>query len=100
MTLWLLKWLEIHVPRQQRASLSLVVGSEEAIPDLSDPLESAQWKTRFVSRKRQAETGRDIVSYEVRWRDGDWHTPPRALQGQVATRYPIEAFDVTAEPGH
>jgi putative Mg2+ transporter-C (MgtC) family protein len=99
-TLWLLKWFEGHISRHQRASLALILGNEDAIPDLSDLLESARYKTRFVSRRRQQETGKDIVSYDVRWQSAGGREPALALLKIVATHYSIEAFELVAEPEH
>jgi putative Mg2+ transporter-C (MgtC) family protein len=100
LTLWLLKWLERRIPREQRAFLMIIVDNDQPVPDLSELLGSAGYTVHFVSRKRQPEAGNEIVTYDVRWRRADWREPPLALLDLVGRHYRVETFEIAAEAGH
>ncbi len=100
LTLWFLKWLEGRIPREQRAFLTIAVESGQTLPDLSDLLDPAGYRIRFMGKKRQSDVGGELVSYDVRWRRADREKPPLVLLDLVGKHHRIETFEIAAEAGH
>jgi putative Mg2+ transporter-C (MgtC) family protein len=100
LTLWLLKWVERRIPREQRALLRIVMTGRYPVPDLSSLLAPAGCKVRFVGITRQSAADGNIVSYDIRWRSADRQEPPLALLELVGEHHQIEAFEIAAEAGH
>lgn len=100
LTLWLLKWIERRIPREQRALLRISVAGRLPVPDLSALLAPAGCRVRFVGTARQSAADGNIVTYDIRWRRPDRQEPPLALLALVGEHHQIEAFEIAAEGGH
>jgi putative Mg2+ transporter-C (MgtC) family protein len=96
-TLWFMKWAERHIPREQRALLSILVAKHDPLPDLSAVPGTNGYRARFVSRNPYSEAAKDVVSYDIRWRNPDWHQPPAALLEAIGKRFPVIGFKMADE---
>jgi putative Mg2+ transporter-C (MgtC) family protein len=102
-TLWALEWLDLRLPREQRAllvvraDLGLSVSLESELAKLLGPL---GYRARFVKQSRIDDTGQAYFSFGVSWRRSEVADPPLDLLPAVNDRYPVMSFELTSETHH
>jgi putative Mg2+ transporter-C (MgtC) family protein len=97
-TLWLLKWVDLVIPREHRAMM-IVRGNDDwktltELPQLIAPLHC---RARFHGRKQDAGPGSAEDTFEIRWKRPERATLPLELLQTVSTRYTIKSFELTSE---
>jgi putative Mg2+ transporter-C (MgtC) family protein len=97
LTLWTLKWLDDHIPREHRAQLVL---SDDPARDPMDEFHKLVaplgYSARFY-RKQMTESGPSNVWFEVCWRRPEVNVSAAALLKVVEARYAIVSFELTSE---
>jgi putative Mg2+ transporter-C (MgtC) family protein len=99
-TLWILKWVDLTIPREHRAVM--VVTADNGWAPMSDlPALIAPLKCRAHFRKRTAgpDPTKAEFCFEVSWRRPEQSTPPLDLLQRVSERYPVMSFELTSENG-
>jgi putative Mg2+ transporter-C (MgtC) family protein len=99
-TLWLLKWFDIRIPREHRAILVIQADpASSSASDLVDLVGSAGYKAKFRRQTRIDETQQAKLSFEISWRRPDTAGPPLDVIQMVGKHYPIVSFELTLESG-
>lgn len=100
-TLWLLKSVDLVIPREHRALV--VVRSDSSswsvvdeVPRLLGPM---HFRARFQEQRRDPATDEEDYTFEVTWRRPERATPPLELFMTLASRFEIKAFELTSDNG-
>lgn len=100
-TLWLLKSVDVVIPREHRARV--VVSSDSSswsvvdeVPRLLGPM---HFHARFQQQRRDPATDEADYTFEVTWRRPERATPPLELFMALASRFEIKAFELTTDNG-
>jgi putative Mg2+ transporter-C (MgtC) family protein len=99
-TLWLLKWIDLAIPREHRAVM--VVTADNGWSPMSDlPALIAPLKCRahFRQRKASLDPAKAEFCFEVSWRLPEQSVPPLELLRRVSEHYPVISFELTSENG-
>jgi putative Mg2+ transporter-C (MgtC) family protein len=99
-TLWALAWLDIRIPRQQRAVLvikaDLALFSPSQLTDLIAPMGyNAQFR-----RQQDEETKHASFWFDIDWRRPEVAGPPLDLLKLVNEHYSVSSFELASEPRH
>jgi putative Mg2+ transporter-C (MgtC) family protein len=99
-TLWILKWVDLAIPREHRAML--VIAADKGWAPISDvPTLIAPLKCR--AHFRQQRTGLDPEKaefcFEISWKRPEQSIPPLDLLTVLSERYPVISFELTSENG-
>jgi putative Mg2+ transporter-C (MgtC) family protein len=99
-TLWLLKWVDLIIPREHRAIL-VIRGSSDwrAIRELPDLLQPRHYRARFQRQRRIAGSDRAEYSFEISWKRPERTTPPVDLLELIDRHYDVLSFELTTENG-
>jgi putative Mg2+ transporter-C (MgtC) family protein len=99
-TLWILKWVDTHIPREHRAMLVITADASglpvSHLPELVAPL---QYQAAFCRQSTGAEPEKAEYAFEVSWKRPERSGPPLDLLRTVNQRYPITCFELTSENG-
>jgi putative Mg2+ transporter-C (MgtC) family protein len=98
-TLWALKYLDMRVPRGQRAIIVLEDTDGSGLTDLDAVLKPLGGKAAFLCKRRDAHTANALLSYEVNWTRAETAGPPADLVGMIEDRYSLVSFEVTSGSG-
>jgi putative Mg2+ transporter-C (MgtC) family protein len=103
-TLWALRWVDMRIPREHRAMLTIVADAGGSpisdLPVLVAPLRyHANFRRQGLSRDPGSSGGPEQAEYafEVSWRRPEQSDPPLDLLRAVSARYPITLFELTSE---
>jgi putative Mg2+ transporter-C (MgtC) family protein len=99
-TLWIMKWVDLTIPRQHRAVM--VVAADNGWSPMSDlPALIAPLHCRAHFRKRTAgpDPAKAEFCFEVSWRLPEQSIPPHELLQRVSEHYPVISFELTSENG-
>jgi putative Mg2+ transporter-C (MgtC) family protein len=97
-TLWGLKWVDLAIPREHRATL--VLNGEDdwkALIELPRLIKPLHCHAHFLSRKQVNEPGHAEYTFELRWKRPERAVPPMELVQRVAERYAIKSFELTSQ---
>lgn len=99
-TLWAFKWLERHMPREQKATLAIGVAADEvATGELTGRVaaiaESFSCQTGF-QRALRKDDGMEFW-FEISWRDRQSSTVPADFIVLLGSHYQIRLFEMTTE---
>jgi putative Mg2+ transporter-C (MgtC) family protein len=99
-TLWILKWVDLTIPREHRAILVIAAdGGWSAISDLPLLIAPLKCRAHFRERKESPEPGKSEFCFEVSWHRPERVGPPLELLQRVSDRYPVKSFVLTSENG-
>jgi putative Mg2+ transporter-C (MgtC) family protein len=98
-TLWALKYLDMRVPRGQRAIVVLEDTAEPGLADLDALLRPLRCKAAFLCKRRDAESGRPVLSYEINWTRAETAGPPTDLVSTIEDKYSLLSFEITSGSG-
>jgi putative Mg2+ transporter-C (MgtC) family protein len=97
-TLWLLKWVDVVIPRQHRATLTIACDAQwdvvEKIPKLLEPM---HFHARFQLQKRRPASGEADYVFELSWRRPEQSRPPVDVLRLIEKQYTVTSFEVTTE---
>jgi putative Mg2+ transporter-C (MgtC) family protein len=100
LTLWILKWVDLAIPREHRATMTVVADDGwRPVSELPGFVEALDGRARFVHRKPGAEPGQSEYAFEVTWRRAERSTPPLDMLQKLSERYAITSFVLTTENG-
>lgn len=99
-TLWILKWVDIMIPREHRARLVLACELSwnvlEEVPTLLRPM---QFQARFQERRHQPDTEKAEYVFELAWSRPEHAMPPLELLRILDHRFQITSFELTTDNG-
>ncbi|MBU6464135.1 MAG: MgtC/SapB family protein [Bradyrhizobium sp.] len=100
LTLWVLKWVDLVIPREHRAKLTVTCPAQwnvlEDIPKLIRPM---KYRARFHEQKRSLDPDQTDYSFELSWRRPELDGPPIELLQTIDRHFPIKSFELTTDNG-
>jgi putative Mg2+ transporter-C (MgtC) family protein len=99
-TLWILKWVDLTIPREHRAVMVIVADNGwSAMSELPALIAPLKCRAHFRQRKPSPDPAKVEFCFEVSWRRPEQSTPPLELLQRVSERYPVMSFELTSENG-
>jgi putative Mg2+ transporter-C (MgtC) family protein len=99
-TLWLLKWVDLVIPRQHRAALTITCDARwdivERLTELVSPL---RYRARFLEQRRTLDSATADYTFEVSWQRAERAAPPLDLLRLIDRHFSIKSFELTTENG-
>jgi putative Mg2+ transporter-C (MgtC) family protein len=97
-TLWLLKWVDVMIPREQRARLVLTSEPSwsvlDEVPLMLGPMHC---RARFQEHRRDPGTSKADYVFELAWRLPERAKPPFELLTALERRFEIKSFELTTD---
>jgi putative Mg2+ transporter-C (MgtC) family protein len=102
MTLWALTWIDIRIPREQRAMLVINADrpTSSTSSDLASLIAPAGYQARFRRQTRIDDAKPVKMWFEISWRQAEVGGPPLDLLKLIGDHYPIVSFELTTESQH
>jgi putative Mg2+ transporter-C (MgtC) family protein len=98
-TLWVLKRVDVRIAREQRAVLTILVPGSLA-PDLGHAIAEAGFRAYFVGKRRVADAGGHLFSFEICWTGSDAAETPGRLLRLVEADYAVDSFELITDIAH
>jgi putative Mg2+ transporter-C (MgtC) family protein len=99
-TLWSFRWLDVHIPREQRAALEVRTELASFAPSqLTELIAPLGYKAQFRGQQND-ETKGATVRFDVGWRRSEVKGPPTDLLNLVKEHFPNSSFEMTTEARH
>ena len=93
-----LRWLDIRMPRKQRAILIVeFVSATASIQSLTDLIASLGYTAQFYRQSRKEAGAQAQLYFEISWKQPETAGPPLDLLDLVARTYAIVSFELAAE---
>lgn len=93
-----LRWLDIRMPRKQRAILVVEsVPTRASIQSLADLIAPLGYAARFYRESRSHDGAQTHLFFEISWKQPEIAGPPLDLLDLVARTYAIVSFELAAE---
>ena len=100
-TLWALKWLDVRIPREQRAMLVINAGPDSAAAsDLVSLIRPVGYSAEFHRQSRIDDAHPVRLWFEISWRRPEVAGPPWDLLKLVNDHYPVVSFELKSEAIH
>lgn len=99
-TLWVLKWVDLIIPREHRARL--VVTSDTSwstLDEVTEILRPMRCRAQFQERKLDPGSQKSDYAFELAWRRPEHATPPVDFLVALERRYDIKLFELTTDNG-
>jgi putative Mg2+ transporter-C (MgtC) family protein len=99
-TLWVLKWVDVSIPREHRARL--VVTSDPSwgvLEEVSRILGPMHCRAHFLEQRLHPESPRADYVFELAWRRPERATPPVDFLAAVGSRFEVKSFALTTDNG-
>lgn len=97
-TLWLLKWVDLVIPREHRA-IMVIVGEDnwKLMAEVPEFVAKLRYRARFRHRTQSLEPGKAEYAFEIGWKLPERSTPPVGLLQAVNERYAVKSLELTTE---
>jgi len=97
-TLWMLKWIDARIPREQRARIILTGSAAWTAPnEVAAIFETMGFHARFHEMKDGSISDQADYVFELAWQRSEQATPPLEVLKTLDDRYRIKAFEITTE---
>ncbi len=100
-TLFLLRWLDVRIPREHHAQL--VITSPTEVPPLADIFEllrGSGFDVQFQRLSRGSDSNHSLATFDVRWRQPEIAPPPLDMLKRIRQMYEIQSFEIIKEGTH
>jgi putative Mg2+ transporter-C (MgtC) family protein len=98
LTVWVLKWVDLRIPREQRARLAIRTDEGiAAIATLNGLIAPLGFRADFVRQSRGQQGAGMALYFDVSWKRAEIRGAPLDLVERVAGKYAIEDFEI---PSH
>jgi putative Mg2+ transporter-C (MgtC) family protein len=99
-TLWLLKWIDLTIPREHRARMVVEADNGWApLSDLPALIAPLKYRAHFRLRTASLNPAKAEFFFEVLWRRPEQSTPPLDLLQRISEHYAVTSFELTSENG-
>ena len=99
-TLWVLKWVDMMIPREHRARLIVTSDlSWTTLDGVSRLLGPMHCRAHFLERKCDSGSQKADYTFELGWRRPERATPPLDLLAALEGRFEIKLFELTTDNG-
>jgi putative Mg2+ transporter-C (MgtC) family protein len=95
-TLQALKWVDLKIPRDHRAILS-VSWPKSSPPDLQEMVRPLGYDARFVGMEHDGDRDRFVFSFNIQWKQPDAKAPSTDVLALVGEHCAVERFEVIGE---
>jgi len=95
-TLQALKWVDLKIPRDHRAILS-VSWPKSSPPDLQEMVLPLGYDARFVGMEHDADRDCFVFSFNIQWKQPDAVAPSTDVLALVGEHCAVERFEVIGE---
>lgn len=95
-TLQALKWVDLKIPRDHTAILS-VAWPKASPPDLQAMVRPLGYTSRFVGMEHDTDRERFVFSFMVQWKQPDANAPSTDVLALVGEHCEVERFEVIGE---
>jgi putative Mg2+ transporter-C (MgtC) family protein len=99
-TLWVLKWVDISIPREHRAKL--VVSCEptwDVLSEVSRLIEPMKLRAHFQGQTYDPASNKADYAFELSWRQPERKIPPLELLRSLERHYTVKSFELTTDNG-
>jgi putative Mg2+ transporter-C (MgtC) family protein len=93
LTLWALKWLDVRIPREHRATLVIQAGVS-AVDHLATIIAPLGYTAEFRRQRSGEGSEKGRVWLEINWSRPEVGPPPLDLVKVVGEYYPVVSFDL------
>jgi putative Mg2+ transporter-C (MgtC) family protein len=103
-TLWVLKWIDVIIPREHRARLIITSDLSSDLscdtPDeVSRILDPMRCRAHFRERKFDPQSQQADYSFELGWRSPERARPPMHFLTALESRFSVKLFELTTDNG-
>jgi putative Mg2+ transporter-C (MgtC) family protein len=99
-TLWVLKRVDMIIPREHRARLTLTSNlSWTTLDEVSRLLGPMHCRAHFLERKCDSGSQNADYTFELGWRRPEHATPPLDFLAALEGRFEIKLFELTTDNG-
>jgi putative Mg2+ transporter-C (MgtC) family protein len=99
-TLWLLKWADMMIPRERRARLIVTSDlSWGTLDEVSRILAPMRCRAHFEERKLDPESEKADYAFELGWRSPEHAAPPLDFLLALERRFSVKLFELTTDNG-
>lgn len=99
-TLWILKWVEIKLPREHRALLVLACEpSWSVLNEVPAMLGPMKFRARFQEQRRRTASDKAEYVFELTWRRPEHAIAPLDLLRSLDERFEVASFELTTDNG-
>lgn len=99
-TLWVLKWVDVMIPREHRARLVVTTNpSWDVLEKVSCILGPLHCRVRFLEQRVDLELKKADYAFELAWRRPERATPPIDLLMALDRCLEIKSFELTTDNG-
>jgi putative Mg2+ transporter-C (MgtC) family protein len=96
--LWILKWFDRRIPREQRAMLVVEAGRDPAsVADVVKLIAPLGYTARFQAQRRGDSDSRLALCFQISWRRAEAGGPPLGLLDILNGRFAVASFTLTSE---
>lgn len=100
-TLWALKWIDIRIPRTQRAMLVIKAArASSSARELADLIGPLGYSAQFHRESHIDEAQHARLWFEIGWRRPEFAGPPWDLLKLVNEHYPVVSFELISQVHH
>jgi putative Mg2+ transporter-C (MgtC) family protein len=100
LTLWLLKWVDLTIPREHRAALIVAAKADwKVVREIPGLLRPHHYRARFQRQRQIADSDQAEYAFEISWRQPERAVPPADLIEIINRNYLVTSFEVTTENG-
>jgi putative Mg2+ transporter-C (MgtC) family protein len=100
LTLSVLKWVDLVIPREHRAKLTVTCSAQcnapEDLPRLVHPM---NYRARFHEQTRSPHPDKMDYWFELSWKRPELDGPPVDLLRAIDRQFPIKSFELTTNNG-
>jgi putative Mg2+ transporter-C (MgtC) family protein len=99
-TLWLLRWVDVIIPREHRARVVVTCLPGWSVPDdVPRLLRPMKCQARFQELRLLPDSQNADYTFELAWRRPERMTPPADVMAALEQRYEIKSFELTTDNG-
>jgi putative Mg2+ transporter-C (MgtC) family protein len=99
-TLWVLKWVDVMIPREHRARLVVVADPSWAVLDeIPRLLAPMRCRAQFLEQHLNSEARKSDYVFELAWRRPEREKPPADLLSAIGHGFEIKSFELTTDNG-
>ena len=99
-TLWLLKWIDVMIPREHRGRLIVTSDpSWETLEEVVRILGPMRCRVRFQERRFDPQSQKVDYTFELGWRRPEHAAPPIDFLVALEGRFEVKLFELTTDNG-
>ena len=99
-TLWILKWVDVMIPREHHARLVIISDPSWTILDeIPRLLAPTHCRAQFLEQRLDPASSKANYIFELTWRRPERAKPPTDLLVAIGRSFEIKSFELTTDNG-